>query len=911
MKRVNQSSLAAIHFLLPVLSAHAQIPSTEWKPSEGVAGSWHLADYWTNGVPTSSLRAEIRNRGSVLITSGASASWILLEQGTIGLSAALTCTNDLELESYNESANGRSSLVIHGNGSLTADDVMVRNRNDLGKQGDITLHAGGSLLANGFMLIDGASSSLVVDGAGAVASARSLSFEAGGDVVVRNGGRLVSRTGDINVKIGASLHLTGSGSRVDGEGGGITLVGYRGEALIEQSARFATAGTVNLVGNGAGDFASVRVSGGASVMEVNGSGGDVTGQGVSGTVRFDGSNGAARSILAVTDGGRLVVNGNRAITFTSYDVAGVLRVGEGGVPGEVDASLITTYSYLYDTPPSSTPGNGDGVGMVHFNHTGELAFPVRIRRDVSVVKDGPGTTRLTAANTYWQATRVNQGTLLINGDQSAARSEVTVADGATLGGFGNIGGRLSALSGSRVAPGDPAGTLTVTGDATLRGTLAVDLAEAGGDLLLVTGALDVSGATLECSLPPGGLTQPHYVIARYSSRVGTFGNVVGLPPGYGVVHGFNDGTNARTIAVVRQIPFLPRAVDEISGLGQAGATFQVEGPESQNFSATSGADGYPNPPVTVSREGLYRILVTAPGVAPPPAQEVLVSVSGNTFPLFRIGRPLTLGGALNAPELVWLSPGPSWTPQSEHSHSDGVSARSAAIGSNGTTRLETTLRGPGTLRFRWMVSSENGYDFLRFAVGGSVRASRSGTSTGWLERVETIPEGDHIVSWTYSKDGSVDTGLDAGFLDEVSFIRTPPSMEEAAASAGLQGNDVLPSATPFGDGVENLLKYAFNMNLAGPDTSRMVPGTGSSGLPSVMLAETPGGPVLRVEFVRRRGAGLIYTPKFSTGLSGFQPMTGPQVVTPIDSEWERVVVEQPQDWMAPGRGFGVVEVIAP
>ena len=137
------------------------------------------------------------------------------------------------------------------------------------------------------------------------------------------------------------------------------------------------------------------------------------------------------------------------------------------------------------------------------------------------------------------------------------------------------------------------------------------------------------------------------------------------------------------------------------------------------------------------------------------------------------------------------------------------------------------------------------------------------------------------------------------------------SFQEAVQTAGLVGGDALPSATPFDDGVENLLKYAFNMNLAGPDSSRMTPGIGTSGLPSVMLAESPGGPVLRVEFVRRRGSGLVYKPKFSTGLSDFQPMTATEVVTPIDAKWERVTVEQPQNLMVPGRGFAVVEVISP
>ena len=117
-------------------------------------------------------------------------------------------------------------------------------------------------------------------------------------------------------------------------------------------------------------------------------------------------------------------------------------------------------------------------------------------------------------------------------------------------------------------------------------------------------------------------------------------------------------------------------------------------------------------------------------------------------------------------------------------------------------------------------------------------------------------------------------------------------MNDAFSTSGLSGDDALPDATPFSDGVPNLLKYAFNMNLAGPDSSTLAAG-GSSGLPVTSLDESGPEPVLRVEFVRRKGSGLIYTAQHSTGLNAFEPMTGTTTVTDIDGQWERVVVEEP------------------
>lgn len=110
-----------------------------------------------------------------------------------------------------------------------------------------------------------------------------------------------------------------------------------------------------------------------------------------------------------------------------------------------------------------------------------------------------------------------------------------------------------------------------------------------------------------------------------------------------------------------------------------------------------------------------------------------------------------------------------------------------------------------------------------------------------------------------------------------------------AQSAGLTGADAEPDATPFEDGVPNLLKFAFNMNAGGPDRS-VLADNGSSGLPRIELEQQDGKPVLRVEFVRRRNSGVVYVPERAVSLDAFTPMSGSQSVTPIDDEWERVEV---------------------
>ena len=95
------------------------------------------------------------------------------------------------------------------------------------------------------------------------------------------------------------------------------------------------------------------------------------------------------------------------------------------------------------------------------------------------------------------------------------------------------------------------------------------------------------------------------------------------------------------------------------------------------------------------------------------------------------------------------------------------SARSGVITDNGTTTLKTTVAGGGTLAFKWKVSSEQNYDKLNLYVDGSLVTSISGT-TNWATYTRTVTgAGSHTFEWRYTKDGSVSSGSDCGWIDDV------------------------------------------------------------------------------------------------------------------------------------------------
>jgi predicted outer membrane repeat protein len=106
---------------------------------------------------------------------------------------------------------------------------------------------------------------------------------------------------------------------------------------------------------------------------------------------------------------------------------------------------------------------------------------------------------------------------------------------------------------------------------------------------------------------------------------------------------------------------------------------------------------------------------------------------------------------------------------------------------------------------------------------------------------------------------------------------------------------------PSGDGVANLLKYAFNMapdagDLLTSNRSILIPG-GTTGLPAITRNATP---QLIIQFVRRKATinpGVTYTVEVCTDLSDPEDWSSLDLsgatVESIDNTWERVTITDP------------------
>ncbi|MCB1689558.1 MAG: M36 family metallopeptidase [Halioglobus sp.] len=139
--------------------------------------------------------------------------------------------------------------------------------------------------------------------------------------------------------------------------------------------------------------------------------------------------------------------------------------------------------------------------------------------------------------------------------------------------------------------------------------------------------------------------------------------------------------------------------------------------------------------------------------------------------------------------LVWSEDG-GWLGEESASEShDGVDyARSKDISDSQSTSMETTVTGPGTVSFWWKVSSEQGYDYLRFYLDnfqqpGAVQISGE---VDWQLKTVPVPAGTHTLRWTYYKDGSESDGADQGLVDQVTFN---PALAEALDTTNLTWNE--------------------------------------------------------------------------------------------------------------------------
>ena len=87
------------------------------------------------------------------------------------------------------------------------------------------------------------------------------------------------------------------------------------------------------------------------------------------------------------------------------------------------------------------------------------------------------------------------------------------------------------------------------------------------------------------------------------------------------------------------------------------------------------------------------------------------------------------------------------------------------------TTLTVNVLAPGELTFMYKVSSESNYDKLHFYMDNQEKGVWSGT-VEWSQFTQPVTAGQHTFKWSYTKDGSVNSGSDCAWIDDIIF---PPT----------------------------------------------------------------------------------------------------------------------------------------
>lgn len=471
------------------------------------------------------------NLGDSFFSPGASLTYNGEISGTgdvIQQSGTTYLTGNNTYEGITSISEGASLWVGNGGttGTLGSGDVI--NNGELVYHRSDALTYAGNISGSGFLHVN--TGPLILTGnntsTGATTIYRNATLQVGdgGDTGslgagnVTNYAKLIfNRTGELEY---AGV-ISGDGTLIKQGTGTVTLTGktpYTGSTTIAE-------GTLKIshLSNG-GDY----INHGVLVFNKE--------TGTGSNMYLNGLSGAGS--LIKEGGGVLLLNGDKAYTGNTYINNGFIQAqGKNalGVNGAVTVAENGQLVIWTDLSVGSLAGEGTiNLSRKNANQTANTlivggddtstAFNGIISGDDGgLTKTGEGALTLAGINTYTGSTTVNNGLLEVNGSLA---SEVTINNGGTLGGRGNLGSVM--VNGGRLAPGNSIGTLnTDSVDFSGGGVYEVEVDAAGHtDLLNVSGTATLTGGSVQV-IPEDGDYQPStdYTILKAGTIVGTFDSV--------------------------------------------------------------------------------------------------------------------------------------------------------------------------------------------------------------------------------------------------------------------------------------------------------------------------------------------------------------------------------------------------
>ncbi|MCF6185192.1 MAG: carboxypeptidase regulatory-like domain-containing protein, partial [Bacteroidales bacterium] len=154
-------------------------------------------------------------------------------------------------------------------------------------------------------------------------------------------------------------------------------------------------------------------------------------------------------------------------------------------------------------------------------------------------------------------------------------------------------------------------------------------------------------------------------------------------------------------------------------------------------------------------------------------QNVDISTS-NTVVDFTLAVSNAISFESEVPSIFTFSGNADWFRSNDRAYDGDYSMKSGNITDNQTSVMQSELNitAAGNISFYKKVSSESGWDFLRFYIDDTPQGSWSGSTgsdTLWALESYPVTTGIHTFKWEYSKDGATSSGSDCAWVDYIEF----------------------------------------------------------------------------------------------------------------------------------------------
>lgn len=432
------------------------------------AGSATISNTSANG-PSLIIFKDTSNAGSAVITSFTPNSSIVF-QGTSNAGNATVTTNSADTITFaGASTGGQARLITNSGGVFDMSALTTAGMTAGSIEGVGDYFLGSKQLTVGLNNLSTQVSGVIADGGAAGGTGGSL-IKVGSGTLTLSGAN--TYTGTTTVTAGTLA-----------AGAVNTLPGLTA-LTVENPGTLNLAGFNQSIGSLAGDGA---VTLGNATLTTGNDGTSTTFSGV-----MSGSG-----VLDKVGTGTFILAGNNTYTGGTTIGAGTLQLGNGGTSGGIAGNVVDN-------------------GTLAFNRSDVVTFPGVISGTGSLAQIGTGATILNATNTYTGTTTVTSGTLAIGDATHSAATlsgggAVSVAPGATLGGYGGVAGSvanqgtIAAGNALTAFAGGPVGTFTIGGGLLNQATVKLAGSSIGNTLDVSSNYASAGGAlTINTLLNVGG-----------------------------------------------------------------------------------------------------------------------------------------------------------------------------------------------------------------------------------------------------------------------------------------------------------------------------------------------------------------------------------------------------------------------